>query len=159
MSYQKSNLVLIVSALAIGGITYFYLGQKSDQAARAVDQAVEVIARETNQRPKTEADLQENIAAPRNVASIDLSEYAQHQNKLSAFSASKFDSPSMMFAQVDSLSMDILKSNLTIEKKSALNADLHELASKKLTQLNPPKVVSTKLDLTANIVYPVFETK
>lgn len=159
MTYKKSDLFLIVSALAIGGLTYFYLGHKSNQASKAADEAVEVIAKETKQRPKSEADLQKKNAVDRNIASIDQSEYEQQQSKLSNFGKSKFNDPSSMLAQVNKLSMEILKSDLPMEKKSALNADLHDIASKKMAQLNPPRVVDTKLDLKNNIVYPVFETK
>ena len=159
MSYKKSEILLIVSALAIGGLTYFYLNHRSNLASKAIDKAVEVIAKETNQRPKTEADLQKKNIEDRTIASVDQSEYQQQQSHLSAFARSGFADPSLLHSQVDKISKEILKSNLAMEKKSELNAELHEIASKKIAQLRLPKVVDTKLDLKDNIVYPVFETK
>ena len=155
MSFKNSNLLILISALALGSLTYFYLGyKKSKQITLAANKAVEVIAQETNQRPLSEADLQNRIPA-----SVSQTEYQQHQNNLSAFANSGFTAASPLLLQVNKISMEILKSHLEMEKKSALNAQLHEIASQKLAQLNPPKIVGTRLDLKDNVVYPVFETK
>lgn len=159
MSHQKSNLIILTGALLIGGLTFSYLNSRSKQASKALDAAVEVIAKETNQRPQTEAELQQKENLNRGVASVNQSEYEQQQSKLSAFANSGFTDQSPLLSQVDKISREILKSSLEMEKKSALNEQLHEIASKKLARLNPAKVVDSKLDLKNNIVYPVFETK
>lgn len=159
-SNSQWNLTLVFSALAIGGLTYFYLDYRSGQASRAVDEVVEVIAQETNQRPQTEADLQKlETKSERNVAAIERSELEQQQSRLMAFAKSEFKETRQLHERLEQLSLQILKSPLPMEKRSELNTQLHEMASQKMDQLSPPKVVDTKLDLKDNIIYPVFETK
>ncbi len=157
MSDRKNNLIIAICALATGVATYHYLNQRKNLTALSQDKAVEIIERETNQRPKTDTELQQS--AIRNISSEDKSELQKQQLKLNTFAKNQFTDSSQMIAEVSVLSLEILKSSLPMEKKSELSADLHRIASQKMAKINPPKVVDTRLDLKDNIIYPVFETK